>query len=341
MKLESDNQNNELNKNEEYEIPLHYNDVMIETFQSQIKDGVLKIENCSKLQSLQFIGFLNINNLEIQDCKNMIPQLKSQTINQLTIKYCHVQSMQDFELENLKVLVLTNLDQQFSLAQEIVKYQQLNLLCLHNLKVDLNFLAQLTNITQLDLQLCKIHSTKALQSLVNLVEVHLSFNENIDITTLQHLTKLNILSLRQCCLVNLDSLQPLTQLQELNIMVNQIVYIMPLAGLKQLSKLQAGNNKIIDIISMEQHPNFQQYDFKFQKQPTLQQLKTANVMGNINYPTNVLKILHKQSRQLKSQNNTFRKIITKYLQNQHDQYSIFIAKAVSLFQNMTTIESYQ
>ncbi|CAL5971878.1 internalin_A [Hexamita inflata] len=325
------------------EMILEYDNTMYKRYQKYIQNGQLIFSNSPDLVSLDFIHLLNINSIEFRTCQNMIPKLNSQKIKQLIIIDCQIQSINNFQLDKLEVLKLQNYSQKESktLIMEITKFQNLKFLYLCGWIVDIYPLSQMISLTKLDLFLCDIRSTEALRPLVNLQDLYLNGNKEIDITTLQYLTKLTKISLDQCCLVNLDALRPLTKLDYLSIEKNSIVYLQAVLELKQLTSLDAQYNKIVDINSIEKHPNFKKFFLVDQEQPTKEQLKEANVMRDVNNQIVSLRNLCKQLNRFKIRSSVFIQQITYKLQMQYINQSSFIAQVTSYFQNMNAFEDYK
>ncbi|CAL6003486.1 leucine-rich_repeat domain-containing protein [Hexamita inflata] len=238
---------------------------MIKSYQNQIKDEALRIQSNQDLQNLEFIRFFKITELQLYDCKNIIPKLKNRTIKQLRLNDCDIFSVKDFHLENLEMLHFTNLSRQQKqnkLVQEILQFKKLKSVYLFSFKiVDVSPLSQMTGLTALCLEDCDIRSTEALRPLINLTQLFLDNNKKVDITFIQYLTKLYVLELKSCNLVSIDVLRPLTKLEVLTISTNSIVYIQPLVEMKQLGYLNASYNKILDINVIKQHYNFNKFYF--------------------------------------------------------------------------------
>ncbi|CAL5993006.1 leucine-rich_repeat domain-containing protein [Hexamita inflata] len=306
-----------------------------------MEDGMLKIENDQDLKSLDFLGILNINRLELQNCDNIIPKLDSKTIKQLTLLFCDISNVKDFQLENLEILTISNYSRKESdtLMQEIVKFQKLKQLYLYRQIINVNPLSQLNGLTILFLIHCEIHSTESLRTIINLQELYLQMNKGIDITALQYLTNLTTLSLESCNLLNLDSLRSLEKLEKLHIFDNKIIYLHPVLDLKQLSTLNAENNKLIDVSSIKRHQNFQSFLLDNQELPTDQELIVANILKNLNSPIiSFRKIYHLKSNFM-TQNYILRNKISEYMQKQFDVHSQMIARVVALFeQNLQTCQ---
>ncbi|CAL5995062.1 leucine-rich_repeat domain-containing protein [Hexamita inflata] len=347
-----------------------YNKTMIYKYQNQIREGMLIIDSEPELKNLDFIRFLNVNTLVLGSCRSIIPRLQSQTIKQLRIYSYDNISLKVFQLDNLEVLTLqsNDINKSKTLVLEMIQFQKLKELNLcgwitdispllqlrgitklglyscqqNNIQIqmiDVCTISQMTNLTTLTLNDCKVRNASVLQRLIYLEELCLDQNQGIDITVLQYLTKLTKLSLRSCDLVGLDSLMPLIKLKDLNIQGNKIIYIQPLAQLKNLSQLDARYNNIIEAETIKQHQNYQSFLLSAQYQPTKAELKEASMMRSFNTPVTFLKQMQKQSRNLYALNHILIKnIITKSLQLSYYNHTKFIASVAVLLQMANTVD---
>ncbi|CAL6046411.1 leucine-rich_repeat domain-containing protein [Hexamita inflata] len=346
-----------------------YNKTMIDKYQNQIREGMLIIDSKPELNNLDFIRFLKVNTLVLGSCRSIIPKFYSQTIKQLRIYSYDNISLNVFQLDNLEVLTLqsNDINKSKTLVLEIIQFQKLKELylcgwitdispllqlrgltqlglysCQSNIQIqmiDVSTIQQMTNLTTLALNDCKVRNASVLQRLIYLEELCLDQNQGIDITALQYLTKLTKLSLRSCDLVGLDSLMPLIKLKDLNIQGNKIIYIQPLAQLKNLSQLDARYNNIIEAETIQQHQNYQSFLLGAQYQPTKAELKEASMMRCFNTPVTFLKQMQKQSRNLYALNHILRKnIITKSLQMSYYNHTKFIASVAVLLQMANIVD---
>ncbi|CAL6005793.1 DUF2252_family protein [Hexamita inflata] len=316
-----------------------YDKQMIQMHQNQILKGTLSIKDA---QNVNFIQFLNLNKLEIRNCENQIPTLKSKTIKQLKIICNNILNVEEFKLEKLEDLELINytMTQSDIMAQEIVKLQ-LKELSLYQWIIDVSIFSQMSTLTKITLKDCEIEGIQALKSLHNLRELSMCGNKGISTTQLQYLTQLTKLCLMSCNLVNVDALQHLTKLQDLNILGNNIVYTQPLLRLTYLSKLDAKYNYIIDSQTIQQHQNFKNFKLVDQQRPTEELLKLANKLRDISNPITSLKQICKKSRHCKHLNIIFRKKITRQLQDACSRHEQIFAKAALLFQSINVLDDCQ
>ncbi|CAL6009415.1 leucine-rich_repeat domain-containing protein [Hexamita inflata] len=207
-----------------------YDKQMIETYQIQIKNGILTLDNIYDLTSLEFIQLLNIHTLELGYCDNIIPKLESKTITQLHIRNCQIQSVKNFQLDNLEILEICHLDmndlfESKTIVQEIVMFQKLKELYLTGWDIDISSFSLMSNLTKLALNYCELGGIAVLSLLVNLEELCIDQKE-VDIISLQHLTKLTKLSLRHCNLDNIYALRLLTKLEVLDISLIKKILIL-------------------------------------------------------------------------------------------------------------------
>ncbi|CAL6074854.1 Hypothetical_protein [Hexamita inflata] len=146
-------------KNHEEQQSLSENDMaMIEKYKCQIKNQTLKIQRNQDLKHLDFINTLKINQLVLHGCKNIIPQLENKTIKLLEVMDCNIQSVKDFQLENLEVLLIYNILygklESKTLAQEIVRFQKRKELtlqkCITNYQFQSTFADNWTHQTRFD-----------------------------------------------------------------------------------------------------------------------------------------------------------------------------------------------
>ncbi|CAL5981541.1 Conserved_hypothetical protein [Hexamita inflata] len=313
----------------------------LKTYLNKIENGKLKIENDQELKELDLTPILHLKTLTIENCWS-IKKLQSQSISKLLIIGAF-QSLDGFQLENLEDLTLINIEEQNYriLIQEMNRFTKLKEIYIFGWTINTCPL-QITGLSKLSLISCELQSAECLKQLVNLQELYLGNNKEInDITSLQYLTQLSKLSLNSCSLINLDALRPLKQLEELNISDNIVVYVQPLTELKQLSILFAYYNKIIDLNAVMNHNQFNNFHFQDQTEPTLEQLKIANMMRDIHYHSTILRQISQQSNNLHIQSIQFRQNIYACLQKLNDNQISFVTQVAWILYNMNTVEGFQ
>ncbi len=117
---------------------------------------------------------------------------------------------------------------------------------------DLTPLAQLTQLTTLNLSDNNISDLTPLAQLTQLTRLYLSNNNISDLTPLAQLTQLTRLYLSNNNISDLTPLAQLTQLTRLYLSNNNISDLTPLAQLTQLTKLNLSNNNISDLTPLAQ-----------------------------------------------------------------------------------------
>ncbi|CAL6072970.1 leucine-rich_repeat protein [Hexamita inflata] len=309
-----------------------YNKSMIENYQKQIKDGTLTVEMDPDLNNLDFIRLLNLNKLVLKYCEYIIPKLESSTIKQLELTECYIQSVKDFQLENLEVLVIRNslfdILESKTLAQEITMFYKLKELILQKCITDFSPLSQMTGLTKLSLIECNLHSTEALRPLINLEKLILNGND-IDITTVQYLTNLTELALMECNLVNLDALRPLINLKELHLDYSK-VDITSVQYLTNLTNLSLGLCNLVNIDVLRPLKKLKVLDIYKNKIVYLQPLIELKQLSTIDVSYN--KIIDTESIQLHPNFNNF----ILYGQKQPTQEQLEVANMMRNIQNTIT-----
>ncbi|CAL6077361.1 Conserved_hypothetical protein [Hexamita inflata] len=242
-----------------------YDQQMTDKYLGQVKDEALTIENDPDLMSLQFMRNLNPCQLKLIFCKNIIPTLSSSTIKELDITYCNVQSLAQYQLENLEVLKLQcyKIDgvECTQILWNIVQYPKLQQLSLFGfVSVDVAPLSQITlQITKLSLNYCELQNVDHLKILANLKELNIAYNKYVDITALKDMSQLLALDLSFCSLEQIDTLRSLVNLKELKLRCNQ-VDITPLQYLSELVRIDLNSCGLCYISVLQYLPNLEEVD---------------------------------------------------------------------------------
>ncbi len=118
-------------------------------------------------------------------------------------------------------------------------------------------LAELTNLTKLQLQWNNIKDITALSNMTDLENLNLLSNQIVDITPLSSLTSLRELSLKGNQISDITPLSNLTSLTQLVLDENEIVDITPLSNLTSLTHLDLDDNPISDITPLSNLKNLQ------------------------------------------------------------------------------------
>ncbi|CAL5989825.1 DUF2252_family protein [Hexamita inflata] len=274
---------------------------MIEKYQNLIQYEALTIWSDKDLKSLNFINSLNINTLEIYNCKNIIPKLESNIIKKLKIVNCKILSIKEFQLENLEVLCISNISNQLEskmLAQEINRFLKLKKLVLHGWIIDTTQISQMTDLTNLGLSNCCLLTTEALRTylpFVNLEKLNMFENQKISITSLQQMTRLTQLGLSGCGLFSVDALQPLINLEELQLHQNKGINITSIQYLINLTKLNLESCNLVSLDALRPLCKLEELDISWNSIIYLQPIKELKYLCKLDARNN--KIIDSQAIQ--------------------------------------------
>ncbi|CAL6011243.1 leucine-rich_repeat domain-containing protein [Hexamita inflata] len=234
---------------------------MTQKYNSQIKDGNLEIGDCRigegdpEIRNLSFIEQLEISTLKLFISTDMHVKLKSNTIQELFLKQLNRVDqfnlkVNDFELENLEVLILQENNLENEQLYNLSKFKKLHTLSVSCNKVDLTHIHSVISLTKLYMQQCEIKNVDLIASLINLKILDLSLNMGIDISPLCKVKSLSKLFIRECGLTQIDQIASLINLEDLYLNANKGIDINPLCKVTSLIKLNISecNLKQIDQI---------------------------------------------------------------------------------------------
>ncbi|CAL6043355.1 Conserved_hypothetical protein [Hexamita inflata] len=216
-----------------------YEQKMLNTYQSYIQNGNLRIWSDKLLQSFKFVEKLNITNLYIHKCTYVnfitVPN------NILCLTLCGGNSK--------KIAGLKQMTQLLELALKECRLQNIEeLIILTNLTVlhlDSNFLKDISGLTS--------------NSLQNLTELKITNNPALsDISYIQYLKQLTVLSLENSSVSDVSALYSLIHIKDLNLSKNSIQSIHSLQFLRSLTKLLLNRNQIIDLFPLTELQNISQ-----------------------------------------------------------------------------------
>ncbi|CAL6059314.1 leucine-rich_repeat domain-containing protein [Hexamita inflata] len=277
---------------------------LIDELRNQIVDNKLTIEENDELKNTEFLNDFEIEELNINECQNIVLKLNHNTIKKLQLDHCRIQCSDDFQLPNLKVLSLTNdqYENKATFFQSIGKFKNLKEVMLCDFfDVDLNMIPQ--QITDLQLLSCDLTNIELLTQFTYLTNLDLAGNGKIDIRPLSTMRQLTVLGLCQCGLKNVDSLKSLVQLKDLNISCNysynndqqiQSLDIHSLQYLKQLTQLNLTYCYLVDVSCLKPLSNLKSLDIAqnnivyLEPLKDLKQLEFLNIWKNCIQDTSVL-----------------------------------------------------
>ncbi|CAL6068569.1 Conserved_hypothetical protein [Hexamita inflata] len=209
--------------------------LMIRKYQTQVLNEKLIIKNDPLLLSIEFTDYVNIKELVVMNCYNLILERYPKKVSKLTINSCNLSDLQGI--------------------QHMIQLTDLNL-SMNQLK-DISLLAQLINLKQLDLGQNNIENINVLSNFKKLISLDFSQNLVNDISALVQLTQIQVLDLSYNFVNSLEDLASLTSLVRLNFSKNDISSINCLSKMINLVYLNISFNKIISIEICKQLPMLQ------------------------------------------------------------------------------------
>ncbi|CAL5971752.1 Conserved_hypothetical protein [Hexamita inflata] len=288
-----------------------YQQKMIELLQNQINSGQITLFDELSIQSLTFFDCVQLNKLKLDSCYNVVPELNNDTIQELQITYCNIQSILGLHLRNLKVLNLCC--NKLKCIENISYFQELQEIDLsYNESLMISGIQHLTKLEKLNLCDCNLVNISELENLVNLKYVDLSFNDIDDVSPIQNLVKLKYLDLDYnnvqflhtfSRLVNLDSLS-LAQckitdfkfdyvklcinLKTLNIKYNDKFRLEDLQYYVQLTSLGLSCCRIYEISALRPLVNLEELNLSFNKILCITPLKNLLKLNKLKVQNNLI-----------------------------------------------------
>ncbi|CAL6009327.1 Conserved_hypothetical protein [Hexamita inflata] len=193
-------------------------DKRIEVLKQHVFDGKLSIK-CSKLGDFSFIENLNIQILDIERCKSIIPKFTCQTVKELRMDGIDIENFKNINLENLETLKISDCDinecEYFSkvIKLELVQVKNTEKLfskqickTIKELVVTDCFLKSLNSLQLENVQVLHVKNNTSsnrlnienIRTYQHLRDLCLELYDDIDTTPLQQLTNLYTVKFEQC-----------------------------------------------------------------------------------------------------------------------------------------------
>ncbi|CAL6051142.1 Conserved_hypothetical protein [Hexamita inflata] len=238
-----------------------YERQMVNLFKNLVINDEFSIGYNFQINSLKFVQHLNVKKLKLVHSQYVIPDLISDSLTELHLEYCQIQTIGDLNAQQLKVLRLPK--NMLKNINNIKRFKHLRELDLsENIKVNITSIKELEWLTSLKLTQVMLKNTNAIRNLTNLEELDISNNSGVNTKTIQYLTKLTKLNLAQTNVHKINNLKNLTNLIELNVSYNNIDNICVLQYLNKLRKLNiSGNSKILHIYELRYLTDLQDLSF--------------------------------------------------------------------------------
>ena len=240
------------------------------------------MEQISKLTDVEEIGFYDCTKISDFDRLSGMPSLlsidlegSSESESELDLtgieKIATLESLYISRFESVDLMELRNAVQLKSLWVED-----------SNNITNLNGLAGLTNLTQLDLISDQISDLRPLSALTNLKALALSWNSITDLTGLEALTNLTDLILDGNQVSDLQPLTNLRHLTDLCINGNRITSLTGLEGLTNLTRLSLDGNQISDLQPISNLTNLEKLSFQENQISDLQPISNLTNLTLLN-----------------------------------------------------------
>lgn len=249
----------------------------------QISGGTVDaaaMEQISKLTDVKEIDFYRCTKVSGFDRLSGMPNLSC----------IHLTGSSESELDLTGIESIGNLESLYISRFESVDLMELrNAVQLKSLGVNysdnitnLNGLAGLTNLTQLDLISDRISDLRPLSALTNLKVLNLSWNSITSLTGLEGLTNLTDLILDGNQVSDLQPLTNLRHLTDLYINGNRITSLTGLEGLTNLTRLSLDGNQISDLQPISNLTNLEKLSFQENQISDLQPISNLTNLTLLN-----------------------------------------------------------
>ncbi|CAL6017548.1 Conserved_hypothetical protein [Hexamita inflata] len=155
---------------------------MIRKFASQVQNGNLSISNERELQDIQFVDFLNIQNLTLKNCSNLMLSRNSKNIRSLSINNCGLTNLSGIEQMN-QLQELELLNNAFESIKPLSTLINIKKLTINNSQltniIGISQMKQLQYLNIRDNQILSIEPIQGLESL-NVVLIDNNFIQDLD-----------------------------------------------------------------------------------------------------------------------------------------------------------------
>ncbi|CAL5985002.1 Conserved_hypothetical protein [Hexamita inflata] len=227
-------------------------------FKQFVSNRSLKICN-HDLKSIRFSDYLDIDELNLQNCYEVNLERTPKNINKLIMNNCRLITTRINGLGNMSQLTELNLglnmltDDCLEIIGSMQNLQSLDLSI--NRFENVDKLKQLSNLRTLDLNQNFIKTVDCLGSLTGLQNLDISYNQVSQVKALENMENMNVLNISHN---NINSIQCLTKMKNivsLDISFNQIISVEICKDFKMLNDLQTQKNKIQDFSTIMSHQN--------------------------------------------------------------------------------------
>ncbi|CAL6014818.1 leucine-rich_repeat domain-containing protein [Hexamita inflata] len=220
----------------------------------------------------------------------------------------------------------------------------------------------MAQLTKLYISGCNIIDLAQIQSLNNLEQLDITFNQVESILPLRKMAKLTLLNFGNNAVLDASPLRKLINIQELDASNNQIICVQALQGLSRLNKLNLSHNRIINIqtlkckigvtylnlgnnyvqdTSLQQNQNnISNLYFGYQRKPTKEQIKFSNSLIGIEKSQAIYQNFNSKGTRFDNSWKQFKNKLCALQDYNQQKHVTFLNISASLFQQLSQT-SYQ
>ncbi|CAL6040821.1 leucine-rich_repeat domain-containing protein [Hexamita inflata] len=227
-------------------------------FKQFVSNRSLKICN-HDLKSIRFADYLDIDELNLQNCYEVTLERTPKNIKKLVINNCRLITTRINGLENMSQLTELNLglnmltDDCLEIIGSLKNLQSLDLSI--NRLENVDKLKQLGNLRALDLNQNFIKTVDCLESLAGLQNLDISYNQVSHVKALENMENMNVLNISHNKINSMQCLAKMKNIISLDISFNQIISVEICKDFKMLNDLRTQKNKIQDFSTIMSHQN--------------------------------------------------------------------------------------
>ncbi|CAL6040835.1 Leucine_rich repeats-containing protein [Hexamita inflata] len=246
-------------KNHIFDSQFAHDTNMATHFKQFIVNKTLKICGHDDLKSIKFTDYLDVEELNLQNCYEVTLERTPKNIKKLIMNNCLLNTSRINGLENMSQVTELNLGLNMLTDDclEIIGSMN-NLQCLDlsiNRLENVDKLKQLGNLRALDLNQNFIKTVDCLESLARLQNLDISYNQVSQVKALENMENMKVLNISHNKINSMQCLAKMKNIVSLDISFNQIISVEICKDFKMLNDLRTQKNKIQDFSTIMSHQN--------------------------------------------------------------------------------------
>ncbi|CAL6025231.1 Leucine_rich repeats-containing protein [Hexamita inflata] len=246
-------------KNHIFDSQFTHDTNMATHFKQFIVNKTLKICGHDDLKSIKFTDYLDVEELNLQNCYEVNLERTPKNIKKLVINNCRLITTRINGLAKMSQLTELNLglnmltDDCLEIIGSIKNLQCLDLSI--NRLENVDKLKQLGNLRALDLNQNFIKTVDCLESLAGLQNLDISYNQVSHVKALENMENMKVLNISHNKINSMQCLAKMKNIVSLDVSFNQIISIEICKDFKMLNDLRTQKNKIQDFSTIMSHQN--------------------------------------------------------------------------------------